>query len=38
VIRGDAGVALGGAVKVIDAARQAGASGVDIVTQQPGQN
>ena len=38
VIHGDAGVALGGAVKVIDAARQAGASGVDIVTQQPEQN
>jgi biopolymer transport protein ExbD len=35
VIRGDAGVSLGDSVKVIDAARQAGASGVDIVTEQP---
>ena len=35
VIRGDAGVSLGDSVKVIDAVRQAGASGVDIVTEQP---
>ena len=35
VIRGDAAVTLGDSVKVIDAARQAGASGVDIVTEQP---
>jgi biopolymer transport protein ExbD len=35
VIRGDADVSLGDSVKVIDAARQAGASGVDIVTEQP---
>jgi biopolymer transport protein ExbD len=35
VIRGDAGVSLGDSVKVIDAARRAGASGVDIVTEQP---
>ncbi len=36
VIRGDAGAKLGDSVKVIDAARNAGAAGVDIVTQQPG--
>jgi len=35
VIRGDAGVTLGDSVKVIDAARQAGAAGVDIITEQP---
>lgn len=35
LIRGDAGVSLGDSVKVIDAARRAGASGVDIVTEQP---
>jgi len=35
VIRGDAGVSLGDSVKVIDAVRQAGASGVDIVTEKP---
>ncbi|OIO71554.1 MAG: hypothetical protein AUJ57_07040 [Zetaproteobacteria bacterium CG1_02_53_45] len=35
VIRGDAGVTLGDSVRVIDAARRAGASGVDIVTEQP---
>ncbi len=35
VIRGDAAVKLGDSVKVIDAARQAGATGVDIVTEQP---
>ncbi|MCF7821297.1 MAG: biopolymer transporter ExbD [Mariprofundaceae bacterium] len=35
VIRGDTGANLGDSVKVIDAARQAGASGVDIVTEQP---
>ncbi len=35
VIRGDAGVTLGYSVKVIDAARKAGASGVDIMTTQP---
>ncbi len=34
-MRGDAGVSLGDSVKVIDAARRAGASGVDIVTEQP---
>lgn len=35
VIRGDAGVSLGDSVKVIDAAREAGAVGVDIVTEKP---
>jgi len=35
VIRGDAGVTLGDSVKVMDAARQAGATGVDIITEQP---
>ena len=35
VIRGDSGVTLGDSVRVIDAARQAGASGVDIVTEKP---
>ncbi|OIO73304.1 MAG: hypothetical protein AUJ57_04705 [Zetaproteobacteria bacterium CG1_02_53_45] len=35
VIRGDTGVKLGDSVVVIDAARRAGASGVDIVTEQP---
>ncbi len=35
VIRGDSEVSLGISVKLIDAARQAGASGVDIVTEQP---
>lgn len=33
-IRADRGVALGQAVKVMDAARKAGASGMDIVTEQ----
>jgi biopolymer transport protein ExbD len=37
VIRGDAGASLGDSVKVLDAARRAGASGVDIVTEQPSQ-
>ena len=35
VIRGDVAVKLGDSVKVIDAARQAGAAGVDIVTEKP---
>ncbi|ATX82357.1 outer membrane transport energization protein ExbD [Mariprofundus ferrinatatus] len=35
VIRGDSGVTLGDSVRVIDAARQAGATGVDIVTEKP---
>jgi len=35
VIRGDATASLGDSVKVIDAARKAGAAGVDIVTEQP---
>jgi biopolymer transport protein ExbD len=33
-LRGDRGAALGKAVTVLDAARKAGASGVDIVTEQ----
>lgn len=35
VIRGDRDVGLGDSVRVIDAARQAGATGVDIATEQP---
>jgi len=35
LIRGDRDVGLGDSVKVIDAARMAGATGVDIVTEQP---
>ena len=35
VIRGDIGASLGDSVKVLDAARQAGAAGVDIVTEKP---
>jgi len=35
VIRGDVGTSLGDSVKVLDAARMAGASGVDIVTEKP---
>jgi len=35
LIRGDKDVGLGDSVKVIDAARMAGATGVDIVTEQP---
>jgi len=35
MIRGDAGLSLGDSVKVIDAARLAGADGLDIVTEQP---
>ncbi|GAV19146.1 biopolymer transport protein ExbD [Mariprofundus micogutta] len=35
MIRGDAGLSLGDSVKVIDAARMAGATGLDIVTEQP---
>jgi len=35
VIRGDVGASLGDSVKVLDAARQAGAAGVDIVTEKP---
>lgn len=35
VIRGDKDTGLGESVRVIDAARQAGATGVDIVTEQP---
>ena len=37
MIRGDAGASLGDSIKVLDAARQAGASGVDIVTRKPGE-
>jgi len=35
LIRGDKDVGLGDSVKVIDAARLAGATGVDIVTEKP---
>jgi len=35
VIRGDAGASLGDCVNVLDAARRAGAAGVDIVTEHP---
>ena len=35
VIRGDAEAGLGDSVKVLDAARLAGATGVDIVTEKP---
>ena len=33
-IRGDRSAALGGAIKVIDVARRAGATGVDVVTER----
>jgi len=35
LIRGDKDAKLGDSVKIIDAARQAGAAGVDIITEQP---
>ncbi|HCS13500.1 MAG: biopolymer transporter ExbD [Zetaproteobacteria bacterium CG06_land_8_20_14_3_00_59_53] len=35
VIRGDDGASLGDCVKVLDAARLAGAAGVDIITEHP---
>ena len=35
VIRGDAEAGLGDSVKVLDAARLAGATGIDIVTEKP---
>lgn len=35
VLKGDEAVSLGQSVAIIDAARRAGASGIDIVTQQP---